>query len=67
MAWEPDRRSNFFFNPPARLFAVTYMTEISLIVTLSNQFHFTKFIVIPFAFDIAFKMHIKEKSQQWKN
>ena len=36
--WEPDRRSNFFFRPPARLCAVTYMTEISLIVTLNNQF-----------------------------
>ena len=36
--WEPDRRSNFFFNPPAHLCAVTYMTEISLIVTLNNQF-----------------------------
>ena len=39
--WEPDRRSNFFFNPPAHLCAVTYMTEISLIVTLNNQFHLT--------------------------
>ena len=39
MAWEPDHRSNFFFNPPAHLCAVTYMTEISLIVTLNNQFH----------------------------
>ena len=37
MAWEPDRRSNFF-NPPAHLCAVTYITEISLIVTLNNQF-----------------------------
>ena len=36
--WEPDRRSNFFFNPPAHLCAVTYMTEISLVVTLNNQF-----------------------------
>ena len=36
--WEPDRRSNFFFNPPAHLCSVTYMTEISLIVTLNNQF-----------------------------
>ena len=36
MAWEPDRRSNCFFSPPAHLCAVTYMTEISLIVTLSN-------------------------------
>ena len=34
--WEPDRRSNFFFSPPAHLCAVTYMTEISLIVTLNN-------------------------------
>ena len=36
--WEPDRRSNFFFSPPAHLCAVTYMTEISLIVTLNNKF-----------------------------
>ena len=35
--WEPDRRSNFF-SPPAHLCAVTYMTEISLIVTLNNKF-----------------------------
>ena len=34
---EPDRRSNFF-SPPAHRCAVTYMTEISLIVTLNNQF-----------------------------
>ena len=39
MAWEPDRRSNF--NPPAHLCAVTYMTEIALIVTLNNLFTFT--------------------------
>ena len=38
MAWEPDCRSNFFFNPPAHLCAVTCMTEISLIVTLNNKF-----------------------------
>ena len=37
--WEPDRRSSFFFRPPARLCAVTYMTERSLIVTLNNQFN----------------------------
>ena len=36
--WEPDRRSNFFFSLPAHLCAVTYITEISLIVTLNNQF-----------------------------
>ena len=36
MAWEPDRRSNSFFSPPAHLCAVTYMTEISLIVTLNK-------------------------------
>ena len=35
---EPDRRSNCFFIPPAHLCAVTYMTEISLIVTLNNKF-----------------------------
>ena len=38
MAWEPDRSSNSFFSPPAHLSAVTYMTEVSLIVTLNNQF-----------------------------
>ena len=37
MAWEPDRMSNSFFSPPAHLCAVTYMTEISLIVTLNNH------------------------------
>ena len=37
MAWEPDRRSNSFFSPPAHLCDVTYMTEISLIVTLNNH------------------------------
>ena len=36
MALGADRRSNF--SPPAHLCAVTYMTEISLIVTLNNQF-----------------------------
>ena len=41
MAWEPDRMSNFFFSPPAHLCTVTYMTEISLIVTLNNQFNST--------------------------
>ena len=30
--------SNYFFSPPAHLCAVTYMTEISLIVTLNYQF-----------------------------
>ena len=40
--WEPDRRSNFFFSPPAHLCAVTYMTEISLIVTLNNLFNSTQ-------------------------
>ena len=35
--WEPDRRSNFFFSPPAHLCAVTYMTDISFIVTLIKQ------------------------------
>ena len=37
--WKPDRRPNyFFFSPPAHLCAVTCMTEISLTVTLNNQF-----------------------------
>ena len=44
MAWEPDRRSNFFFSPPAHLCAVAYMTEILLIVTLNNQFTYRAII-----------------------
>ena len=36
MAWEPDRRFNFF-NPPAHLCAVIYMTEISLNVTFTHS------------------------------
>ena len=36
MAWEPERSSNFF-SPPAHICAVTYIIEISLIVTLSNE------------------------------
>ena len=40
--WEPDRRSNFFFSPPAHLCAVTCMTEIPLIVTLNNKFNSTQ-------------------------
>ena len=35
MVWEPDRRSNFF--SPSHLSAVTYITEISLHVMLSNH------------------------------
>ena len=35
--WKPDRRSDFFFSPPAHLCAVTYITEISLHVTLNNK------------------------------
>ena len=37
MAWEPDRRSNFFFTPTAHQCAVTYMAEISSTVTFKNQ------------------------------
>ena len=36
------RRPYFFFSPPAHLCAVTYMTEISLIVTLNKQFNSTQ-------------------------
>ena len=36
--WAPDRKLNFF-NPPAHLCAVTYITEISLYVTLNNHSH----------------------------
>ena len=42
--WEPDRRSYFFFSPPAHLCAVTYMNEISLWVTLNKQFNSTQHI-----------------------
>ena len=37
IVWELDCRSNFFFSPLAHLCAVTYITEILLNVTLSNQ------------------------------
>ena len=36
--WEPGRRTNFF-SPPVHLCAVTFITEISLHLTLSNQSH----------------------------
>ena len=39
--WTPDRRSVFFCIPPAHICAVTYMTKISLNVTLNNQIHLT--------------------------
>ena len=39
MALGADSRSNFFFSPPAHLCAITYMTEITLHVTLDNQSH----------------------------
>ena len=55
MAWEPDRRSNFFI-PPAHLCAVTYMTEISLIVTLNNQFNSTQLT----------KVHVEEQKDKLK-
>ena len=42
MALGADHRSNFFFNSPAHLCAVTYMTEISFHVTLNNQFNSTQ-------------------------
>ena len=37
MAWEPDRRSNFFFGPPAHLYMCRHITEISLNVKYSKQ------------------------------
>ena len=46
--WEPDRRSSFFFNPPAHLCAVAYMTEKSLIVTLNNRFTTPHILFISF-------------------
>ena len=36
------QRYYFFFSPPAHLCAVTYMTEISLIVTLNKQYNSTQ-------------------------
>ena len=37
--WEPDRRSYYFFSPHAHICAVSFINEISLHVTLSNQSH----------------------------
>ena len=42
--WEPDCRSNLFFIQPIHLCAVTYMTEISLNVTLNNQIRLTSLL-----------------------
>ena len=39
--WELDRKSSFFFSPPTHLCALTYMTEISLIVTINKPIHLT--------------------------
>ena len=39
-------RPYFFFSPPAHLCAVTYMTEISLIVTLNKQFNSTQLNIV---------------------
>ena len=62
--WEPDRRSYFFFSPPAHLCAVTYMTEISLIVTLNKQFNSTLLYYHQLSFQLAiesfFQCHINE-------
>ena len=38
-AWLRTLRHDNFFNPPAHLCAVTYVTEISMHVTLSSQSH----------------------------
>ena len=62
--WEPDRSSNFFFSPPAHLCAVTYMTEISLIVTLNNKFNSTVGIgafVIDRVSSFSFSLCIRSK------
>ena len=37
MTLEPDHRPDFHLSPPAQLCAITYMTEISLHVTLIKQ------------------------------
>ena len=42
MAWQPDRRSNFFFSLPSHLYAFTCLTEISLIVMLSRLYTLTQ-------------------------
>ena len=51
--WEPDRRSNFFFIPPAHLCAVTCMTEISLIVTLNNEFSSVHICAVTYMTEIS--------------
>ena len=63
MAWEPDRRSNFFFSPPAHLCAVTYMTEISLIVTLNNQFNSTQLNAYWLCCQLVEKKYYFEKNE----
>ena len=65
-AWEPDRRSNFFFIPPAHLCAVTYMTEISLIVTLNNQITTTWLDFSPRIPLVAFSIFLLKEGRQVK-
>ena len=41
MAWEPNRRSNFFFGLPAHLCAFTYVAEKSSTVMINNRYNIT--------------------------
>ena len=49
---------NFFFSPPVNLCAVTYITEISLHVTLSNKSHFCSLIGLKVASSISLSVNI---------
>ena len=40
MAWEPDRKSNILFSPPANLCAVTCITEITNSFVGTNSLYF---------------------------
>ena len=58
--WEPDGRSNFFLNPPAHLCAITYVTEISLPMKLSNRSHsFTQRLTKPMGVDHVFGFNLR--------
>ena len=56
--WKPDCRSSFFFSPPAHLCAVTYINEISLHVTFSNQSNSNSNSA--FGHELAYRRRVKQ-------
>ena len=60
MAWEPDRRSNCF-SLPAHLCAVTCITEIPVIVMLSNQYSLSFWQTLKSLRALSFLAHLSRR------